>query len=176
MDNLQQMAWEDTRTRLGSFEHCAEVETPRLPKNGWLLLESMVKSDCEYEDELQGTVYFELQLEYPLDPDKLIWHTDSRGKWSAEYDGIIYRGQSGSPDYQGGYATSLKLFIDGEWKELPSIIGTSWYYDFLLKGCDVDKSLETAHADMKAWLLENHPDLKQAIASIHPTEQTSPEQ
>ena len=175
MDNLQQMAWRETRTRLGSFENCPEVETSRTANNGWLLLESMVKSDCEYEDELQGTVYFELDLEYPLAPNKITWHTDIRGKWGLEYDGVIHRGQSGSPDYQGGYATALKIFLDGEWKELPSIIGTSWYYDFLLKGCDVDKSSETAHADMKAWLLEKHPDLKQAITSIHPTE-ASPEQ
>jgi hypothetical protein len=175
MDNLQQMAWGETLTHLGSFENCSEVEKPRPAKNGWLLLDSMVKSNCEYEDELQGTVYFELQLEYPLDPAKLTWHTDSRGKWGVEYDETIYRGQSGSPDYQGGYATALKLFIDGEWKELPSIIGTSWHYEFLLKGCDVDKSLDTARADMKVWLLENHPDLKQAITSIHPAEQTSPE-
>jgi len=175
MDNLQQMAWQETRTRLGSFEDCPEVDTSRTTKDGWLLLESMVNSDCEYDDELQGTVYFELNLEYPLDPTKITWHTDIRGKWGLEYDGVIHRGQSGSPNYQGGYATALKLFIDGEWKELPSIIGASWYYDFLLNGCDVDKSLDTAHADMKAWLLENHPDLKKAITSIHSTE-ASPKQ
>ena len=78
--------------------------------------------------------------------------------------------------YDGGYATSLKLFIDGEWKELPSIIGSSWYESYLLKECDVDTSSETAHADMKAWLLENHPDLKQAVASIHTSQQTNTEQ
>ena len=164
---IQHTAWNDLRTQLGVFDDCKENEVERCEQSGVLLLESILYSDCEYDDEIVGSAYFLFELEYPIDTSKIQWHTDFRGKWGAEYDGKIYRAQAGYPDYQGGYATSLKMYKDNEWSELPSIVGTSWYYDFLLKGCDVDKNADKAHEAMKKWLLEKHPELQNAISSIH---------
>ena len=151
----------------------SEVKSEHVGQEGWLLLGSVLHSNCDYDDSSTGTVYFEFELEYPLDINQIKWYTDEFGKWGAEYKGTMVRAQEGDPMYDGGYATSLKLFIDGEWKELPYIIGSSWYESYLLEECDVDTSSETAHADMKAWLLKNHPDLKQAINSIHTVESSN---
>ena len=107
-----------------------------------------------------------------IDTSKIQWSTDFRGKWGAEYDGKIYHAEAGYPDYSGGYATSLKMYKDNEWSELPSIVGTSWHYDFLLGGCDVDKNVDNAHEAMKKWLLEKHPELQNAISSIQSTPTT----
>lgn len=164
---VQHTAWNDFRTPLGFFDDCTENDVERINQSGVLLLESILYSDCEYDDEIVGSACFLFELEYPIDTSKIQWHTDFRGKWGAEYDGKIYRAQAGYPDYQGGYATSLKIYKDNEWSELPSIVGTSWYYDFLLNGCDVDKNVDNAHEAMKKWLLEKHPELQNAISSIH---------
>jgi hypothetical protein len=168
--NFEQAYWEGCEINFGDVSLCIEEESTIEGSEGRLLLESHMNSDFDAwqgERKEEGSVYIALQLEYPFDMDKMKLYTNERGIWAVDYDGETISLEQGSPDCEGGYYTSLKIYTEKEWEELPSIMGANWSYDFLIKDCNIDPTSENATTEMKEWLLENHPILKNAIASIH---------